>query len=87
MTKVYSNNSRRFRSWTADLCGETYEPFKELGAHLVTAFDPSIESISTKTLFQKASRRHYPPIIENVEVQTEAENEVGLCTSLVAANC
>ena len=32
---------------------ETYEPcFKELGAHPDTAFVPSIESTSTKTLFQ-----------------------------------
>ena len=58
---------------------ETYEPcFKELGAHPDTAFVPSID------VNQDIISRH-PDVItviilqfENIEVQTQAENEV--CT-------
>ena len=60
-------------------CGEMYEPFKELGAHPDTAFDPSTESTSTETLSQGVQTSlpsHVNRQFESVEVQTEAENEV-----------
>ena len=60
-------------------CGDMYEPFKELGAHPDTAFDPSTESTSTGTSIQGA-QVSLPSYVnrqfESVEVQTEAENEV-----------